>query len=60
MDRNQILREGLVIKPFEARTISKELKLRVEYFQKLLKQKNNLESVRKTQIRSIHEFKKFE
>lgn len=41
MSKDTKVREGLVIKPFEARIASNELKARVIFFQKYLKQKSN-------------------
>lgn len=40
MNREIILKEGQVKRPFEARIISNELRARVEFFRNLLKNKN--------------------
>lgn len=41
-----IIRQGLVIKPFEARLASEELKARVKFFQKILNQSRNKSKLR--------------
>lgn len=45
--------EGLVTKPFEAKVASCELRIRVEYFKKLLSQKRVKKTIRKIKPRSV-------
>lgn len=51
MNKDSIINEGLVKRPFEATIISDELRARVQYFQKLLNQKRKLRATRKIIIK---------
>lgn len=48
MNREPILREGTVIRPFEARIISEELRERVQIFKRILEQKTKNKLIGKT------------
>lgn len=55
MNKEIIIREGLVTRPFEAKLISDELRARVKYFQKLLSQKrNNKSKISKITKKIVH------
>lgn len=45
MNSETILREGIVIKPFEARLADEELRAKVRFFKKLLAQKSKQKSI---------------
>lgn len=44
MNSDIIVRESLVVRPFEARTVSNELKARVLHFQKLLSKQKRIKT----------------
>lgn len=54
MDKETIIREGLVGKPFEARVIDEQLRARVLYFKQVLAQKNKSKFVKKIRIGRIN------
>lgn len=54
MNKEIIISEGLIIKPFEARVADDKLRAKVQYFQKLLKQQQKIKLVRKIKIRSFN------
>lgn len=47
MNKEQIIQQGKVLRPFEARIVSDELRDRVIYFQNLLNQKRFYSKIRK-------------
>lgn len=47
MNREPILREGIVIRPFEARIISEELRERVQISKRILEQKQKIKLIGK-------------
>lgn len=55
MDREAIIKQGLVVRPFEARLIDDELRAKVEYFKKLLTQKRQKKLFRKLKRKSMNE-----
>lgn len=47
MDIEFIISENKIVRPFESRVISEQLRAKVKYFQKLLAQKRNRKSYEK-------------
>lgn len=54
MDIEIIISQGLVVKPFEARPASAELRARVQYFQRILNQKRKNRLIKRFKIKSIN------
>lgn len=54
MDIEIIIRQGSVVRPFEARPASAELRARVLYFQRILNQKRKSKLIKKFKIKGIN------
>lgn len=56
MNKENIIREGIITRPFEVRAVSDELRARVLYFQNLLQEKRIKNQSKNRKIRRINKF----